>query len=69
MIYSSGAVKMLKLEAELPTGGPPFSSDQRGVSALTATTRQHKPRSGLEAMESEGKREPAAWRLGPTRIQ
>lgn len=68
VIYLSGAVKMLKLEAESASIGPTVSSDQRTDSALTVTTHQHKARSGLEAMESEGEREPAAWRLGLTRI-
>lgn len=57
IVCSSGAVKMLKLEAELPTGGPTSASDQRAASALPGTSHQHKARPGLEAMESEGKRE------------
>lgn len=68
VIYLPGAVKTLKFEVELPTDGPSFSSDQRTVSASAVTTHQHKPRSGLEVMESEGKRASAARRLASTRV-
>lgn len=68
MISLPGAVKTLKFEVELPTDGPSFSSDQRTASASAVTTHQHKPRSGLEVMESEGKRASAARRLASARI-
>lgn len=63
LIYLSDAVKMLNLEAELPTSTSSSSSEQQSLSAPAVTSHQHKPPSGLEVVESEGRRAPAARRL------